>query len=506
MRQNFRADFRQLVATRGDDVAIVDAKSGIEWSWSELDEYTNYLVNFLADLNVGSEKMVVSMLPNSVDAILVLLGCMKCGVDLAPLPHQASVRETREWVKLTKPCLILVPDIISNNLYDALVATGTEVLRLDLSKPLGWLSNSDQVLLSQPSRSSHLCLKTSGTTGEPKAMVFDTERLWASGHSFISQHSFVDRNSRFLNNLPVSYLGGLFNLGLIPLASGGSVVIAEPFSGRSFLNFWQDVERFEINVLWVVPSIVRGLIAIAQRTGRHKLKNRLHEVRAAFLGTAPIELETKIKFEELFGISLLENFALSETTFFSSETLGSRFQRVQGSVGEPLPYVDLRFGYKPDEDDIAAEIEVKTPYAFIGYLDVDGSVELPLTADGFFKTGDLGHLNEQGNLVIDGRLRDIIKKGGHFVALREIETLAVKHDSVSEAAAVSVPHEFYGEDFILAVKLNSETGEQGVSEFTRWLHDNLVAYKWPQRVLVLDDFPRTESGKVVKSKILSNYK
>ena len=505
MRQNFRVDFRQLVALRGDGIAIIDAKSGIEWSWSDLDEQTNYLVKFLADLNVGSEKMVVSMLPNSVDAIFLLLGCMKCGADLAPLPHKASIREAREWVKLTKPSLILVPDIISDNLYDAMVATEAKVLKLDLSKPLGWLSNSNQMLLSQPIRSSHLYLKTSGTTGAPKAMVFDTERLWASGHSFISQHSFVDRNSRFLNNLPVSYLGGLFNLGLIPLASGGSVVISEPFSGRSFLNFWQDVERFEINVLWVVPAIVRGLIAIAERTERHKLKNRLHEVRAAFLGTAPIELEAKIKFEELFGIPILENFALSETTFFSSETLGSRFQRVQGSVGEPLPYVDLRFGQKPDEDDTPAEIEVKTPYGFIGYLDFDGSIELPLTTDGFFKTGDLGHLNEQGNLVIDGRLRDIIKKGGHFVALREIETLAVKHNFISEAAAVAVPHEFYGEDFILAVKLDGELDEKSVSEFTRWLHDNLVSYKWPQRVRVLDDFPRTESGKVVKSKIPLNY-
>lgn len=505
MMQNFRADLRQLVGIKGGATALVDAKTGREWSWSDMDSHADRVAKFLMGMNLGSGHTVISMLPNSVDAIVFLLGCMKLGVDLAPLPHQASLREAQDWINLTKPNLVLVPDIITEPLCDLLVASGVKVVRLNLLVPFAWLPEYDQALVPMPPRPSRLCLKTSGTTGDPKAMLFDTDRLWASGHAFVSQHSFVDRNSRFLNILPVSYLGGLFNLGLIPLAAGGSVVVAEPFSGRSFLSFWQDLERFDINVLWVVPTIVRGLIAIAQRTGRHRLDKNRGGVRAAFLGTAPIDLATKIEFEELFGIPLLENFALSETTFFSSETIGSRFRRVQGSVGEPLPYVDLRFGHKPDAQLPAAEIEVKTPYSFIGYLDSGGSVQLPLTADGFFRTGDLGHLNEQGTLVIDGRMRDIIKKGGHFVALREIEVLAEQHEAVAEAVAIPVPHEFYGEDFVLAVRIKDGLNESGLPSVTHWLHENLVSYKWPQRIVICEDFPRTPSGKIVKGKILTDF-
>lgn len=501
----FRDSLSKWVEIKGDATAIVDAKSGSEWTWSEMDAHTDRVGNFLLGHNLSPGHSVVSMLPNSVDAILILLGCMKIGADLAPLPHQASLRETQDWINLTKPSLAVVPDFIPQSLSDLFRESGVRVIKLQLSTPFEWLPECQKLSIPPNERNSHLFLKTSGTTGDPKAMVFDTDRLWASGHAFLSTHDFVDSNSRFFNILPVSYLGGIFNLGLIPLAAGGSVVVAEPFSGRTFLSFWQDVERFDINVLWVVPTIVRGLISLARRTGRHKLNSKFSGVRAAFLGTAPIDLSTKLEFEDLFGIPLLENFALSETTFISSETISSRLNREQGSVGEPLSYIDLRFGHKPDKKSSSAEIEIKTPHSFLGYLDFNGTIHLPTTEDGFFRTGDLGHINKSSTLVIDGRMRDIVKKGGNFVSLREIEVLVEKHQLVAEAVAIPVPHEFYGEDFVLAIIMKDDQNQELLSDVGHWLHENLVTYKWPQRIVFCKDFPRTGSGKIIKSKILNKF-
>ncbi|MCW5679421.1 MAG: long-chain fatty acid--CoA ligase [Xanthobacteraceae bacterium] len=347
-----------------------------------------------------------------------------------------------------------------------------------------------------------LYLTTSGSTGEPKAMVFSIDTLWRSAKAFLAAHPTASNDSRFYNFLPMSYLGGLFNLGLIPIASKGSVVVAESFSGRSFLDFWQNVERFEVNVLWLVPTIARGLLTLAERTGRHQLASINGAVKFGFIGTAPIDLETKNRFESTFGIPILENFALSETTFISSETLTNKDSRVAGSVGQRLPYVDIDFRpiAKADEDSEdfkSSEILVRTPFFFLGYLKHDGSIESPLDANGFMATGDVGHLDDEGRLIIEGRYRDIIKKGGYFIALLEIENLAKTNPSVEEVAAVKVSHNFYGEDSVLLVRFKPNS-TINIDQFGQWLRQNLVKYKWPERILAVDEFPRTQSGKIRK--------
>jgi acyl-CoA synthetase (AMP-forming)/AMP-acid ligase II len=263
-------------------------------------------------------------------------------------------------------------------------------------------------------------------------------------------------------------------------------------------------------VLWLVPTILRGLLAIADRTARHRVSPP-KRVRACFLGTAPIDLATKTRFEEVFGIPLLENFALSETTFITSEHLGDGMPREEGSVGTLLPYVTLRVYPLEGEGDArssnagaSGELAVRTPFLFLGYLQPDGSLQLPLDDEGYFRTGDVGHLSESGVLAIDGRLRDVIKKGGYFIALREIELLAERHEAVQEAAAVAIPHEFYGESFqLLVIPKEGHDRAELVPHLGAWLRERLVRYKWPEKIEAVDAFPRTDSGKIRKTLLVS---
>ena len=163
-----------------------------------------------------------------------------------------------------------------------------------------------------------LIITTSGTTGAPKAILIDGDRLWSAGLAFLELHALKQSRLRFWNYLPMSYLGGLFNLALIPVASGGSFVVGEPFSGKTFLGFWQNIERYGVDALWMVPSIVRGLISLAERT---KSLQPPPPIRNCFLGTASITLSEKTKFRNLFGIEMLENYGLTETTFLTSEKI-----------------------------------------------------------------------------------------------------------------------------------------------------------------------------------------
>jgi len=506
--RSFAADLDATIAESGDRVAFVDARYETSYDYRALGDLIARCRTLFRQHGLVPGDAILSLLPTSTDGIVAFLAAAHGGYSFAPLPAEAVADEASRAVRLIAPKLCFLSAMASDAVADALGAAGVPVVRVTLDGSLAWLPPFAAPIGAPPENAGRLYLATSGSTGEPKAIVLDVDRLWSSGKAFAARHRFLDGESRFLNILPISYLGGLFNLCLLPMASGGSFVIAESFSGRSLLSFWQQVEQFDVNVLWLVPTIVRGLLAIAERTARHRVSPP-KRVRACFLGTAPIDLATKTRFEEVFGIPLLENFALSETTFLTSEQLGDGMPRAEGSVGTLLPYVTLRI-YPLDAQNGSAngapagELAVRTPFLFLGYLQPDGSLQLPLDDEGYFRTGDVGHLDENGVLALDGRLRDVIKKGGYFIALREIELLAERHDAVQEAAAVAIPHDFYGESFqLLVIPREGRSGAEVVPELGAWLRERLVRYKWPEKIEAVGEFPRTDSGKIRKRLLVS---
>jgi len=497
----FRYDFERLCEKHAEAPALVDAKTGAVRTYADLASLTERAAAFMVANGAGEGKTVVSLLPNSVDTMILFLGALRAGINFAPLSPLASAREIRNWIELVDPALCIHTPSEQDAVATADARPNFRDLTIAADGQLDWLGTevSNEAPSANPGP-SRLFLYTSGTTGEPKAMVFDSDRLWAAAHAFAAHHDFLDSDSRFFNILPMFYLGGLFNLGMIPLSRGGSIVIADAFSGRSYLNFWRNVERFQINVLWLVPTILRGLLRLVKHGGSPSAAQR-ERIRGCFLGTAPADLPLKTRSEEEFGMPLLENYALSETAFITSETLQSRGLRSDGSVGEVLPFVQLRCAANHSErgDDLPGEIEVKTPYMFLGYLQSDGQIECPTTKDGFFATGDLGHMTREGTLFYDGRTKDIVKKGGHMIVLREIELLAEQHPLVEEASAVPVSHEFLGEDYVLAVRVHpAADGVDPISELQPWLRGELAKFKWPGRILERSDFPRTSSGKIKK--------
>jgi acyl-CoA synthetase (AMP-forming)/AMP-acid ligase II len=176
-------------------------------------------------------------------------------------------------------------------------------------------------------------------------------------------------------------------------------------------------------------------------------------------------------------------------------------------VGRVLPGVEMHIEPLTKAGDgmtdEVGEIWVRSPYLFLGYLKPDGSLDPARGRDGFFATGDLGSLAADGTtLHLGGRMRDIVKKGGYLISLDEIESIAQRHPTVAEAAAVGISHEFYGEDVALYVRFHGEGQEDPVGVLRIWLTENLARFKWPSRITVVDQFPRTSSGKVQKYKLV----
>ncbi len=496
--RSFRADFDALCSEKSHSRAIIDARTGRVWTYSAMHEAAAGVGALLAAQGIRPGDRVFSILPNGVEQFFSFLASLRLGADFCPISPLSTASEARRFALLCKSAVGLVPDSCDQALAEELrnATSKKKLLRFALG---GDLPSGACARAPASAAAAKLILFTSGTVSAPKAIVIDTDRLWSSACAWTKFHSFLGHDSRFYNILPMSYLGGLFNLGLIPLACGGSFVISDAFSAASALQFWQEVRDGGVNTLWLAPTMLRALLALHRPDP--ELQKAYKQIRVSFLGMAPCGLPDKERFEKTFGIPLLENFALSETTFLSSEKLGDGLPRCPGSTGRPLPWVDMKF--EAPAQGAPSEIAVKTPFLFDGYLTASGKIDPPPTADGHLRTGDLGALEDGGILVIKGRSKDVVKKGGYLVMLRELEEAAAQHAAVAEAAAVGVPHDFYGETAIVFVRLRSAGQERAaVEEVAKHLTTVLAKFKWPSQIVAVTEFPKTESGKTQKRLLL----
>ncbi len=471
------------------------------FSYSQVEQLIKQSAVWLTNKNLAEKRRVLTLLPNSVETMVISLSLFCLGVDLSPLPCTTTASELKNWAEMTQPDFCIVSDLLDDACREYLRNSGIAWHQISTDQSFDWLPKKTEKNLDFPMGSvdSQLLLATSGTTGEPKAMVINVGRLWKSAKAFTHFHQLDEKAERlrFWNYLPMSYLGGLFNLGLIPLSIGGSILIDETFSGATFLKFWNTIETQNINALWLVPTISRGILSFANRLSQEQLEKLKNNIKNIFIGTAPILLSEKEKIEKLFGTPCLENFGLSETTFISSEQLENVHARSESSVGSVMPSVSIKLKPLASDPDFQ-ELYVKTPFLFEGYIDRSGKVSLMLDEEGYFPTGDLAHLDDRGQLILDGRIKDVIKKGGYFMSLKELERIAGNHESILEVAAVGVPHDFYGESAELHIVLKETAPENSLALFTKWFHENLTKHKWPEKILLCKTLPKTASGKVRK--------
>ena len=500
----FSQDFQFIVQTNANSIAIIDSRSEEKFTYAMLEKRVSQMEEFLSDFGFDNEKRLLMLLPNSFDTLLVFLAVARMGGTLVPQSTQSTPPEIENLLAKTQPDFALIPSDASSAIQEILDRGGVpfkSVRDIYEARPTLPCAIDHQSRLKV--QSAQIFLQTSGTTGEPRTMVIEIDRLWESALAWVDFHKELNHTCRFLNYLPHAYLGGLYNLCLIPIAARGSFVVTDTFSGTSLLSFWSDVERFDVNAVWLVPSILRGLLTLHERTtGKHDTTYK--KIKFAFIGTAPIDTDTKEIAESAFGFPILENFALSETTFLTSERTTIQPIDIRG-VGSVLPYVDLRIVPNGDSDNPEiGEIFVRTPFLFSGYLQNDGTINLDLDSEGYWPTGDIGKFAEDGHtLLLNGRRRDIIKKGGYMISLNEVENVTRKFRDVEDAAAIAVPHTFYGEDIALFVTLKTSSSNPDESDIRVWLSQNLAKYKWPSTVKIIDELPRTKSGKVQKFKLIN---
>jgi malonyl-CoA/methylmalonyl-CoA synthetase len=271
---------------------------------------------------------------------------------------------------------------------------------------------------------------------------------------------------------------------------------------------WNRIASGSMTLFMAVPTIYVKLIAAweaASPERRAALTAACGRLRLMVSGSAALPVSTLERWREISGHTLLERYGMTEIGMALSNPL--RGERVSGSVGTPLPSVEVRLAGEHGEQvapGVAGEIEVRGPSVFKEYWRQPEATRVAFR-DGWFRTGDTAVV-ENGRYRILGRTSiDILKTGGHKVSALEIEEALRKHPSVAECAVVGVPDAEWGERVAAAVVLNAGNAID-LASFRTWAKDWLAAHKVPSRLIVLDSLPRNAMGKVTKPVLLALFK
>jgi malonyl-CoA/methylmalonyl-CoA synthetase len=326
---------------------------------------------------------------------------------------------------------------------------------------------------------------TSGTTGRSKGAMLSHGSLAANAEALIQNWGYTSSDV-LLHALPIFHVHGLFISLHCALLTGSPTIWLEKFDDAEVIAALP-----RATVMMGVPTFYTRLLANAAFT-----RELTEHMRVFISGSAPLLESTFAEFEQRTGKRILERYGMSEAVIITSNPLSG--DRIAGSVGFPLPGVELRIA--GGEIGEIGEIEIKGPSVFRGYWRMPER-QSDFTADGFFRTGDVGRQDAEGRVWITGRAKDLIISGGFNVYPKEIELVLDASPGVIESAVIGVPHHDFGEAVVAVV-----IGEGEEARLIAAARESLAPYKSPKRIVFVGALPRNAMGKVQKAVLRETYR
>ena len=473
-------------STVGDRDAYLFFNGAPALTWSDLQGKAQQLASQLTALGLEKGVSVAILQPNGREAVECLYGVLYGGFRATVINLVAGDEAIGYALDHCEAGIALVGDAQAE-LFDRVRPKGMSRFHApntDTTPTLHPLGPEDDALL----------MYTSGTTGRPKGVVHSHASLLAGGWTPTVAHKLTSKD-RGLCVLPIYHINGLCVTVLSTLVSGGSLAVAEKFSAR---KFWDQCEEAMVTWFSVVPTIISHLLH-AEITPSRETRTRLRFGRSASSALAP---DVQTAFETRFDVPIVETMGLTET---AAQILSNPLPPGVRKIGSPgKAYGNeaciLSADLKPLPPNTKGEIAVRGPNVMREYLKNPEATRDTFTPDGWLRTGDLGHVDDDGYFFVTGRLKELIIKGGENIAPREIDEALYSHPDVIEAAAFARPCKVYGERVEAAVKLRSGSSVSA-EQLIEVCIKRLGTFKSPDKVYLLDDLPKGPSGKIQRIKL-----
>jgi len=483
------------------DSTAIDAE-GARYSWRDLERGSAMLANWLARLELPAGSRVAVHTDKSVEGLILYLAVLRAGLVYLPLNPAYQASELEHFISDAAPGVV--------------VCAGRNfgwVSKLAFQRGVRWVFTLDDdrtgTLLDRASQMSDqhapvprdaadlaAILYTSGTTGRSKGAMLSHGNLLSNAQTL---KTFWDwrPDDVLLHALPIFHVHGLFVASHGALLNGSRMLWFNRFDAAAVAR-----RLPEATVFMGVPTLYVRLLQETQLDTRN--------MRLFISGSAPLLIETWREWQARTGHLILERYGMSETLMLTSNPCrpedGDHGQRLGGTVGPALPGVGLRIvrdDGQPCAVDEIGHVQVRGPNVFSGYWQMPEKTAEEFTADGWFRTGDVGRVAANGYLTLIGRSKDLIISGGFNVYPAEVEGFLNELPGVGESAVIGVPHPDFGEAVVAVI---TPQGQPDPEALIQALKGRIAGFKVPKRILVVPELPRNAMGKVQKNLLREQHK
>jgi len=492
MSANLATFLTETASRHGDRTAM--KLDDVEVPYSGLDAASARVAGLLAERGVGPGDRVGLMLPNVPYFPMTYYGILRLGGVVVPMNPLLKGREVAFFLENPEAKVLFAWHDFAEAAEAGAQQTGADLILVKPGEIEQLVADADprDEVVERDGDDTAVILYTSGTTGKPKGAELTHANLGMNVKVASSLFEYSE-DDVILGCLPLFHSFGQTCALNCAVRVGASLTMLPRFEPAKALEI---VQRDKVTVFLGVPTMYSAMLNCERREDYD-----VSSLKLCGSGGAAMPGEVQRGFEEAFGAKVLEGYGLSETSPVASFNHPDR-ERKTGSIGTPIEGVEMK-AVDEDGNEVAqgevGEIVIKGHNVMKGYWNQPDATKESIK-DGWFYTGDMGKVDEDGYFFIVDRKKELIIRGGYNVYPREIEEVLYEHPAVAEAAVVGVPHDDLGEEVGAAVVLKpgEELDADAVREFVK---ENVAAYKYPRRIWFCDELPKGPTGKILKREI-----
>ncbi|MBC9957932.1 long-chain fatty acid--CoA ligase [Yimella sp. cx-51] len=488
---NLACNLQKTAAAHPDQTALVLGEHSL--TYGQVTDAAGRVATMLQDKGIKPGDRVALSLPNVFDFPVIFFGALQAGAVVIPMNPLFRPREVEYYLSDSGASLMFG---MGGDAATGAEAVGVPFIEVPIPAGLsGTLADYEPSteFVDRDDQDTAVILYTSGTTGRPKGAELTHYSLNMNQEVVARTLMDIKPDDVIMGCLPLFHVFGL-TCGLsTAFATGATLALVPRFEPGAVL---ETLGKAGVTIFQGVPTMYQALLAATADKDVN-----FPALRVCASGGSAMPVEVMKKFEQKFGCIVLEGYGLSETSPVASFNHPNA-ERKAGSIGTPLEGVEMRLAQADGSDSPAGEIG---EIAIRGHLLMKGYWKRPdATAeairDGWFFSGDLARVDDDGYFFIVDRSKDMIIRGGYNVYPREVEEVLYEHPEVAEAAVIGVPHEHYGEEVVAYVVRapGSQLEQEAVQDFAK---ERLAAYKYPREVRFIDELPKGATGKILKREL-----